>query len=112
VDHIVEVDLLGNIDTSQEVLAPNGVLAVYGPAMPPVPVQFSASNVTVRFVLVYEMPEPAKEAAVEEITRLLKDRKLTFLLGPRFTLESTAEAHLAVESGAVGNVTVDVGLEG
>ena len=111
VNHIVEVDFAGNFDISREVLAANGVLAVYGPLTPTVPVQFAASNVTVRFMLVYDMPEPAKEAAVEDITRLLKDRKLTFLVGPSFTLESTAEAHLAVEGGAVGNVTADVGSE-
>ena len=111
VDHIVEVDLAGNFNVSQEILKPNSVLAVYAAGVapqPPVPLGFKASNVTVRFVLVYDMPEDAKEAAVEEITRLLKANKLRHLLGPRFPLESAAQAHQAVEGGAIGNVTLDV----
>jgi NADPH:quinone reductase len=74
VDHIVEVDLAGNFTVSREVLRRNGVLAVYAAGVgpqPAVPLQFRASNVTVRFVLVYDMPEPAKHAAVQEITQLL-----------------------------------------
>ncbi len=112
VDHIVEVDFSGNFNVSREILASNAVLAVYAAGAPPQPpVQFNASNITVRFVLVYDMPEPAKDAAVTEITRLVEAGKLTHLLGPRYTLESTAEAHLAVEGGAIGNLTLDVGAE-
>src|SRR5918996_2789965 len=73
-DHIVEVDFAGTFTVSREVLRSNGVLAVYAVGIapqPPVPLQFKASNITVRFVLVYDMPESAKEAAVHEITQLL-----------------------------------------
>ena len=111
VDHIVEVDFSGNFNVSREILASSGVLAVYAAGASPQPVQFNASNVTVRFVLVYDMPEPAKDAAVADISRLLEAGKLTHLLGSRHPLESTAEAHLAVEGGAIGNVTLDVGAE-
>jgi NADPH2:quinone reductase len=111
VDHIVEVDFAGNFKVSREILGPNSVLAVYAAGtspQPPVPLGFKSSNVNVRFVLVYDMPEPAKEAAAQEINRLLEEGKLSHLLGPRFPLESIALAHQAVEGGAIGNVTVDV----
>ncbi|RUA30738.1 MAG: NADPH:quinone reductase [Chloroflexi bacterium] len=111
VDHIVEVDFAGNFEISQQVLKANGVLAVYAAGsqpQPPVPLQFSVSNVNVRLVLVYDMPEPAKTAAVEDINRLVDQNKLTHLLGPRFPLEASAEAQRAVEGGAIGNVTLDV----
>jgi NADPH2:quinone reductase len=111
VDHIVEVDFAGNFKVSREVLRGNGVLALYSAGVapqPPVPLQFKASNITVRFVLVYDMPEPAKHAAVQEITHLLEGGKLRHLSGPRFPLESVRQAHQAVEGGAIGKVVLDV----
>jgi NADPH:quinone reductase len=111
VDHIVEVDFAGNFPVSREVLRDNGVLAVYAAGVapqPPVPLQFKASNVTVRFVLVYDMPEAAKQAAVHEITELLDGEKLRHLAGSRFPLESARQAHQAVEGGAIGKVVLEV----
>jgi NADPH2:quinone reductase len=111
VDHIVEVDFTGNFTVSREVLCDNGVLAVYAAGVapqPPVPLQFKANNITVRFVLVYDMPEAAKGAAVQAITQLLEEGKLRHLSGPHFPLESAREAHLAVEGGAIGKVVLEV----
>lgn len=111
VDQIVEVDFAGNFHVTREILSPNSVVAIYAAgtaSQPAVPLTFPVSNVTVRFVLVYDMPEPAKEAAVTEINELLEANKLQHLLAPRFPLESIREAHRAVEGGAIGNVTLDV----
>ena len=111
VDLIVEVDFAANFNVSREILAPNSTLAIYAAgtaAQPPVPLGFKSSNVNVRFVLVYDMPEPAKDAAARDINDLLEAGKLTHLLGPRFPFESTADAHRAVEGGAIGNVTIDI----
>ena len=110
-DHIVEVDFAGNFTVSREVLRPNGVLAVYAAGIAPqpgVPLQFQASNITVRFVLVYDMPEPAKQAAVHEISELLAGGKLHHLAGPHFPFESVVPAHQAVEGGAIGKVVLEV----
>jgi NADPH2:quinone reductase len=79
VDQVVEVDFGGNLHVSCEVLRR---LCRGCCLQPPVPLQFKASNITVRFVLVYDMPEAAKEAAVQEITQLLEGRKLRHLTGP------------------------------
>ena len=111
VDLIVEVDFAANFNVSRDILAPNSTLAIYAAgtaAQPPVPLGFKSSNVNVRFVLVYDMPEPAKDAAVKDINGLLEAGKLTHLLGPRFPFELTADAHRAVEGGAIGNVTIDI----
>ena len=114
VDHIVEVDFAGNFAVSRDVIRPNGVIAIYAQgtaSQPPVPLQIRSSNVTVRSVLVYDMPEQAKQDASGQITTLLEQDKLTHLLGPRFPLESAVEAHQAVEGGAIGNVTLDVAAD-
>ena len=114
VDHIAEVDFAGNFPVTSQVLKTNGVVAIYSWGLiqqPPVPLQFRNSNTLVRNVLVYEMPEPAKEAAIADITAWLESGALSHQVGPHFPLEETVAAHLAVEGGAIGNVIVDVGEE-
>ncbi|PKB72091.1 MAG: alcohol dehydrogenase [SAR202 cluster bacterium Io17-Chloro-G6] len=111
VDHIVEVDMAANFAVSRQVLRSSGVLAVYSAgsaAGPSVPLNFSSSNVTVRMVLVYDMPEPAKTAAITDITAWLENGQLTGFAGPHFALEQLKDAHLAVEGGAIGKVVIDV----
>ncbi|MCH9016812.1 MAG: NADPH:quinone reductase [Chloroflexi bacterium] len=114
VDLIVEVDMAANFAVSQQVLKSSGVLAVYAAGSsqgPTVPLKFKSSNVTVRMVLVYDMPEPAKVAAVADITSWLEQGKLTPFAGPHFPLERLKDAHLAVEGGVTGKVIVDVNTQ-
>jgi NADPH2:quinone reductase len=111
VDLVVEVDMAANFPVSQQVLKRSGVLAVYSagsPQDPAVPLNFKSTNITVRMVLVYDMPEFAKAAAVADITSWLEQGKLTSFAGPHFSLEQLKDAHLAVEHGAIGKVVVDV----
>ena len=103
--------MAANFAVSQQVLKRSGVLAVYsaGSAQgPAVPLKFNSTNVTVRMVLVYDMPDFAKEAAVADITSWLEQGKLMLFAGPHFTLEQLKDAHLAVEHGAIGKVVIDV----
>ncbi len=112
VDHIVEVDFAANFPVTSQVLKSSGVVAIYAAGtgqQPAVPLQFRRSNTVVRNVLVYDMPEPAKEAAIADITSWLESGALTHLVGPHFSLEQTIQAHRAVEGGAIGNVIIDVG---
>ena len=112
VDHIVEVDFAANFPVTSEVLKSSGVVAIYAAGtgqQPAVPLQFRRSNTVVRNVLVYDMPEHAKEAAIADITAWLESGALTHLVGPHFPLEQTVQAHRAVEGGAIGNVIIDVG---
>jgi NADPH2:quinone reductase len=114
VDLVVEVDMAANFAVSQQILKRSGVLAVYsaGSAQAPsVPLKFNSTNVTVRMVLVYDMPEPAKAAAVADITSWLEQGKLKSFAGPHFPLEQLKDAHLAVENAVIGKVVVDVSAE-
>jgi len=111
VDHIVEVDMAANFEVSRQILKSSGVMAVYSAgtsAAPTVPLKFNSTNVTVRMVLVYDMPESAKDQAVVDITSWLEKGKLLPFAGPHFPLEQLKDAHRAVEHGAVGKVVVDV----
>ena len=111
VDQIVEVDFAANFPVTSEVLKSSGVVAIYAAGtgqQPAVPLQFRRSNTVVRNVLVYDMPEPAKDAAIADITAWLEAGALTHLVGPHFPLEQVVQAHRAVEGNAIGNVIVDV----
>jgi NADPH:quinone reductase-like Zn-dependent oxidoreductase len=73
-----------------------------------VPLQFQASNIIVRFVVVYDTPEPARPAAVQEMTQLLAGGELCHHFGPRFPLELARQTHQAMEGGVIGKVTIEV----
>jgi NADPH2:quinone reductase len=113
VDRIVDVDFGGNLPVSLQIIKPHGTLASYATRGEPEPkVPFRAlmvKNLTVLGVLVYTMPEPAKSAAMAEITRALEEGALRPLIGARLPLARAAEAHTAVEQGTIiGNVVLQV----
>ena len=109
VDLIVEVDFAANFPVIRRVIRRGGSIAVYaaGAGAPP-PLDFPVSNVNVRHILVYDMAEDAKTAAVADTTRWLTAGQLTGMDGPHFPLSETAAAHEAVRNGAVGKVIIDV----
>jgi NADPH:quinone reductase len=115
VDRIVDVDFGGNLDASVKVVKVNGAIAAYasmGEPLPRVPFgALMAKNVTIRPVLIYTMPEAAKDEAARHIVRLVEAGRLIHQIGARFPLERIVEAHEAQESGKVtGNIVLDVGV--
>jgi NADPH2:quinone reductase len=112
VDRVVEVDLEHNIGLDADVCAPHAVISTYAAnaeTTAVVPVRpLMASNMLLRFVLVYAIPRDALAAAVAGVSRALDESALTTLPLHRFTLDHAAEAHDAVQSGAVGKVVIDI----
>ncbi|MBI2017239.1 MAG: NADPH:quinone reductase [Candidatus Rokubacteria bacterium] len=116
VDRIVDVDFGGNLATSLKVVKVNGTIAAYasmGDAEPKLPFYaLMTRNVTVRPVLIYTMPERAKDDAAADVVRLVEAGRLQHQIGARFPLARIVEAHEAQESGQViGNIVVDVAPE-
>jgi NADPH:quinone reductase len=112
VDRIVEVEVGGNLEQSLAVLKPNGVIAGYASDAvmePKVPFYSLAyKSLTMRFILVFLMPEAAKRQATADITRWLEQGALRHYIARRFPLAETAAAHERVETGAIGNVVLDI----
>ncbi len=109
VDLIVEVDFSGNFAVSRQVIKRGGSIAIYAAGDGPAPrFDFPVSNVNVRHVLVYDMPEAAKTAGVNDTNRWLASGELVGMDGPHFPLEDTAGAHEAVRAATVGKVVIDV----
>jgi NADPH2:quinone reductase len=112
VDRIVEVALAANLELDMAVTAPNAAIVSYatdGGAQATVPVRrLMVGNATLRFVFLYTIPRDALRRAVAEVSDALQAKVLTTLPLHRFPLERTADAHNAVEQGAVGKVVIDI----
>ncbi len=111
-DRVVEVALGANLDTDLAVSGPETVVVTYAATAPdpvlPVRACMSA-NVTLRFVLLYTVPETAVDQAVADITGALRAGALTPLPVHRFRLDDIAAAHEAVEKGVTGKVLIMIG---
>jgi NADPH2:quinone reductase len=117
VNTIVEVSPAVNASIDSEVLARHGSVAVYatnGGSTMQLPVRPSmVPNVRWQFVLVYNAPEDWRARALEDVAAAVLDRAIreghaAGLPLHHYTLEQAAEAHAAVEGGAVGKVLIDV----
>ena len=111
-DRIVEVEMGGNLDASIAMLNANGVISAYaseGEPQPAVPFYtLLYKNLTVRFELVFLMPDEAKQRAVEDLTKWLADGELRHTIAESFAIEDIVSAHEAVESGPLGKVLIDL----
>ena len=121
VDVVVEVSPAVNAALDVAVLAPNGTVAVYasenGDELQLPIWDLMRRNIRYQFVLVYPVPTEAKDQAVADVSAAAADEALTVgeaagLPLHRFPLEQTADAHAAVEGGAVGKVLIDVAARG
>ena len=113
VDRVIDVEFGANVETSKQVLKANGVIATYASSAVPEPVipfyAFMFNNVTLRMVLVYDMPEAAKQAAAKDIESLLAEGTLVHRVAQRWPLADVAGAHEAVERGGLaGCAVVDI----
>ncbi|SDO14163.1 NADPH:quinone reductase [Geodermatophilus sp. DSM 45219] len=117
VDAIVEVSAATNAAVDAQVIGLHGAVAMYaddGGAEVTVPVRAQmVPNARWQFVLVYTEPERAKAIAVEDVNAAVLDGAVRVgadagLPLHVFPLAETAQAHQAVEDGAVGKVLIDV----
>jgi NADPH2:quinone reductase len=112
VDAVIELDLTANAPLLPVTLRPHGTLVVYGTGPQ---VQFPGSfclvnNITVKFMIVYELTAQARERAIADITRMLAGNRLIHNVAACFPLGEIVAAHEAVEQGrTAGNVVMTIG---
>lgn len=117
VDVIVEVAPAVNAALDAAVLAQDGTVAVYannGGGSVPLEIRpHMALNARYQFVLVYTVPAAAKRQALRDVSTAVA--AAAFRVGAdaglplhHYPLDRTAEAHTAVEQGAVGKVLITV----
>lgn len=114
VDAIVDMDFSSTIQLLPDgALAPHGTLVGYGSnAYGDTPLPFRTllfNSISLRFFLVYDLSPVDRQMAIENLTGLLANRRLSHTIGARFALDDIAGAHEAVEGGkVVGNVVLDL----
>lgn len=117
---IVEVSPAVNAVLDVAVAAPRAAVAFYandGGDSVAVPVRASmAANLRWQGVLLYTVPDDALTGAVADVSAAVADGALRVgeqagLPLHRYALEQTADAHAAVEAGAVGKVLIDVSTD-
>jgi NADPH2:quinone reductase len=119
VDIVVEVAPAVNAQLDAAVAGPDAVVAVYatdgGGADATIPVfPMMWNNVRYQFVLVYTLSAIAKQNAIDDVSAAVEAGALRVgedagLPLHHFPLERTADAHTAVQNGAVGKVLINVG---
>lgn len=112
-DRVVEVAFGKNVEIDVTLLKSGGVIATYSSdavAEPVVPfTSMLMKDLTVRFVLIYEVPQSARDQAARDINRLIAAGKLKHQIAEVFPLERIAEAHERMEEGrAVGKLLVRI----
>jgi NADPH2:quinone reductase len=113
---VVEVAPGRNVGIDAQVLARHGSVAVYADdnAEVAIPVRASmVANARWQFVLVYTEPATAKATAVDDVAAAVAAGAVAVgedagLPLHHFALSDLADAHAAVQNGAVGKVLVDV----
>lgn len=110
VDRIVEADFGANLLVDAAMLAPGGAVASYASTdfAPPCPAYpLLLANARLEFVLVYDMPEEAKQQAARDINSLIADGQLEHQVAITLPLAEIVPAHEAVEqSTAQGCVLI------
>lgn len=109
VDRVVEVALGANLELDLALCRPGTEIVTYAaePRDPVLPTRrLMTANATLRYVLLYGVPDPELSVAVAWTERAVRDGALSLLPLHRFPLEEVGAAQDAVESGAVGKVLV------
>lgn len=112
-DRIIELDIAANAAADLQALRPGGECVVYGSGAGTFELPFFpliASNLQLKFFIVYHLAPADRAKAVATLTRLLARGALQHNIATRMPLADVAAAHELVEGGrAVGNVVLRVG---
>ena len=114
VDRIIDVEFGANLPTSVEVLRIGGTIATYSstqvtePKLPFLTMMYK--DLTVRLVIVYAMPEEAKELAIADIEKALSADSLQHRVAQTLPLDDIAKSNELIEQGSIrGAVVLTIG---
>ena len=110
VDRIVDVEFGANLATSVEVLRVGGTIATYSSTQvtePQLPFfRMMYKDVTIRLIIVYAMPESAKQQAVADIGRALTSGSLEHRIAETLPLDNIARGNEVIEQGTVRGAVI------
>lgn len=105
IDRVVEVEFGGNLPAVLELIRTGGTIATYASSAVPEPTlpfyRMMFMDLTVRMVLVYEMPASAKRQAIADIADWVQAGRLSHRIAEVLPLEQIARGHELVEQAQV-----------
>lgn len=103
IDRVVDVEFGANLPVSVEVLSVGGTIATYASTQIPEPklpfFQMMYKDLTVRLIIVYAMPDSAKDHAIADISKALADGWLQHRIAYTLPLEEIANGNEIIERG-------------
>jgi NADPH2:quinone reductase len=110
VSRVIDVEFGANLPEVLKFIATSGVIATYSSTQvrePKLPfVQMMFLDLTLRMVIVYAMPEAAKEQAVRDTCRLLEEGRLQHRIAHSLPFADMAKSHELIEGGGFGGCVV------
>jgi len=110
VDRIVDVEFGSNLPTNVEVIKLGGVIATYSSTQIPEPrlpfFQMMYKDLTVRTIIVYAMPEEAKQQAIADIEQALSGDALQHRIAETLPLDDIVHANEVIEQGSIRGAVI------
>ena len=110
VDRVIEVEFGANLSQVIQCINTGGTIATYSSAQVPTPQlpfrDMMFMDLTVRMVIVYAMPETAKEAAIADTISALEEGWMVHRIAHKVPLNQPAKAHELIEQGGFGGCVV------
>jgi len=103
IDRVVDVEFGANLPVSVEVLRVGGTIATYASTQVPEPtlpfLQMMYKDLTVHLIIVYAMPDSAKDHAIADISKALADGWLQHRVADTMPLDEIVRGNEIVEQG-------------
>jgi NADPH2:quinone reductase len=103
VDRVIDVEFGANLPATLDLIRTSGTIATYSStvvAEPKLPFyRMMFMDLTIRLVIVYAMPESAKQTAIDEIEVALRDERLQHRVAHVVPLDEIAQAQQLIEQG-------------
>jgi len=111
IDHVIDCEFGTNLMEVLECIKTSGVITTYGSALddsPTLPFRdMMFKDLTIRMVIVYDMPESAKNLAIRNTQEMLLEENFHHRIRT-LPLKEVSQAHALVEKGGGGCVVLNV----
>jgi len=109
-DRVIDVEFGANLSEVLKCIRTGGTIATYSSTVDPTPTlpfrDMMFMDLSIRMVIVYDMPEHAKQAAIEDTYKALQQDQLQHRIADVVPLDEISRAHELIEQGGVSGCVV------